>query len=147
MLENLIDPWPVRLLLVVAGLLGLTYPQWLPKVISRKEKQTKTTKQQPWEVPGARQKHFKLYEAACLLAGEEPAWPLPSQMTRDEYLSLCSDVQSDKLGDDLAYSYGWLEGEDGEEVYTLKIPRKVLRKYIKSMDRPVPEFLKKRFAS
>ena len=30
MLENILDPWPIRLALLCIGLAGLTYPQWWP---------------------------------------------------------------------------------------------------------------------
>ena len=41
-------------------------------------------KKEPVDPPGATQQRFKLYEAACLLAHVEPAWPLPNQFSRDK---------------------------------------------------------------
>ena len=47
---------------------------------------------EPWEIGGARQPCFKLYEAACLLQGIQPAWPLTNQLAIDELDDLVNAV-------------------------------------------------------
>ena len=111
--------------------------------------QTKSPELPWWEVEGACQASYKLYQAVCLWVGVDPSWPLLNQRARDEYTSLMEAIESEKLGGDLAYEFGWMSGDVGDDepsrVHELEIPREVLRKHIKSTGRPVPEFLKKRF--
>ena len=47
--------------------------------------------------PGAPQPRFKLYEAACLLHGLDPLWPLIDQKTKDEYASLIRAAKEYRL--------------------------------------------------
>ena len=125
--------------------------QEIPKTAVAKDGtiQPKPPKPPWWEVEGACQASFKLYQAACLWVGVDPSWPLPNQRARDEYTSLMEAIESEKLGGDLAHKFGWMSGDVKDDapstVHELEIPRDVLRKYIKSTGRPVPEFLKKRF--
>ena len=54
-----------------------THPWWskgLAISIPRKE----------WEIKAKGTSSFKLYEAACLLTGHPPAWPLPTDKTEEE---------------------------------------------------------------
>ena len=103
----------------------------------------KPAKKKAWEVPGSAVEKFMLYEAACMLAGDEPTWPLPTSRSRDQYNLLERAVSNDELGADLAYSLGSFEADN--EAHKLQIKRRKLRRYLKARERPIPEFLKKRF--
>ena len=116
-------------------------------------KQTSTTLQS-WEIPGARTQKFKLYEATCYLTGVTPAWPLPAE-ANEEYDQLLKAIEKEELDDKdqpghdtLSLKVGFLTG-DGEGVsdkrHTLEIGRRVLRMYLLSLRRPIPEFLEERF--
>ena len=117
------------------------------------EPQSKTPKLQSWEVPGARTERFKIYEAACLLIGEEPSWPLPSAGAREEYNVLVGDTEScnltvippkDTQGQE--FDLAWTKGDDGPEALrNIEVHRKELRKYLRSIGRPIPKFLHEKF--
>ena len=121
----------------------------------------------PWLVPWLRPRLFKflcrrtgvrdlacrprftLYDAACLLAREEPHRPPLLQnlgfASKEEYDSLVKAIQDDDLGSDLAFEAGWLEGAKSSRLHELEIDRAALRKYLSSRKRPIPEFLNERF--
>ena len=90
-------------------------------------------------------KWFKLYEAACLLVGDEPSWTRPTQKSRDEYAVLCDAIRGEqlddaKIGEDaLSFQCGWHEEDD--TVHLLEIDRRSLRRYLYKNDRPIPDFL------
>ena len=117
------------------------------------EPQSKTPKLQSWEVPGARTERFKIYEAACLLIGEEPSWPLLSVGAREEYNVLVGDAencnltvipQKDTQGQE--FDLAWTKGDDGPEALrNIEVHRKELRKYLRSIGRPIPKFLHEKF--
>ena len=99
---------------LAGGALG-TLIVWLgrkQKVGSQQSESIPAPKEQPevWNIPGARTASFKLYEAACLLVGEEPEWPLSTQKSREEYNTLCYTVKTDQLEskDDYAGLYVWV---------------------------------------
>lgn len=94
-----------------------------------------------WEAPGSLQTQFKLYEAACLLDNQEPAWPVPTLRARDEYCALVSEITSDNLRHNLAFEFGSAEFHGKE--HELLISHKDLRKHLRSMKRPLPPFLRK----
>ena len=121
---------------------------------------------QAWKIPGARQDRFKLYQAACLLVGEEPEWPLTSQLSRDEYRSLVEAVEAFELEIVIPdsspiellkgsgnvtkalqdFELGWRRGaEDQESIRNVEVMRLALRSYLSSISRPIPEFLDERF--
>ena len=108
------------------------------------------TTEASWQITGARTSLFEAYCAACLIAGDEPEWPLPTKRSREEYTSLClaiRDGQLDDLGtpDDetLAWQFGHLEG--GNEERETILDRKSLRLYLRLRNRPIPPFLDGRF--
>ena len=132
---------------LVAGVIGaLAYSVaeylWFPKKAP--------TTEASWQITGARTSRFEAYCAACLIAGDEPEWPLPTKRSREEYTSLClaiRDGQLDDLGtpDDetLAWQFGYLEG--GNEERETILDRKSLRLYLRLLNRPIPPFLDGRF--
>ena len=98
------------------------------------------------EDPEARTASFKLYEAACLLVGEEPEWPLSTRKSREEYNTLCHAVKTDRLDsndDSPAFMFGYVL--DNDEVHLLELDRKTLRRYLSFQNRPVPDFLLEKF--
>ena len=153
-------------ILVAAGLACATYAFW-------PERRTSTAgatdvrgpagDKRAWEIAGARKKHFTLKEAAALIAGADPIFPLTG-LARDEYDTLCQDVESGTLpvlvpsGKEFAPIYG---GRPVVQKLALKahkrfhedilqkvrVEREPLRDYIRSQVRPVPEFLIERFDS
>ena len=113
-----------------------------------------STPLEPWKISGARTQKFKLYEAACYLVRVNPAWPLPAK-AREEYDQLLKTIEKEDLDkknqpghDTLSFKAGYLKG-DGEQVpdtrHTLKIERQVLRRYLLTLNRSIPEFLEERF--
>ena len=116
-----------------------------------------------WEIAGARKKHFTLKEAAALIAGADPIFPLTG-LARDEYDTLCQDVESGTLpvlvprGKEFAPIYGGkpvvqelalkAQKQFHEDILQkVRVEREPLRDYIRSQGRPVPEFLIERFDS
>lgn len=92
------------------------------------------------EIPGSVQRQFKLYEAACLLVDEEPAWPIPTQRARDRYVFLVSEIKNDKFGDDMAFDFGGAEFRGNEHEFPIR--REDLREGLEAMNRPLPPFLR-----
>ncbi len=99
-----------------------------------------------WEIPGSTTQIFKLYEAACYLAGVPPKWPLPFE-AREEYDLLLRAFENEKL-DHLdpvehdAPSYSFAAGFDE---HRLKLDRRALLEYLRLEGRPIPEFLEEKF--
>ncbi len=99
-----------------------------------------------WEIPGSTTQIFKLYEAACYLAGVPPKWPLPFE-AREEYDLLLRAFENEKL-DHLdpvehdAPSYSFAAGFDE---HRLKLDLRALLEYLRLEGRPIPEFLEERF--
>ncbi len=140
----------------VAGLGQIKFPKGNIEAVFEKirlflEREESLREQKPepllqraaWEISGARTKRFKLYVIACRLSRDEPAWPLPTEDAREEYNSLRGAIRNDQFGDELAREIGFKEGQGRE--HELEIDRKLLRKYLQAMGRPVPEFLEERF--
>ncbi len=135
---------------LVGGALG-TLIVWLGrkhKVGSQQSEPIPAPKEQPdaWKIPEARTASFKLYEAACLLVGEEPEWPLSTRKSREEYNTLCHAVKTDRLDsndDSPAFMFGYVL--DNDEVHLLELDRKTLRRYLSFQNRPVPDFLLEKF--
>ena len=154
------DNWFVRALLATIGLFLVTYPQWWPRVerglifvyglTTDKWRiwERRSTGRAAWDTPGARTASFKLYEAACLLVGEEPEWPLSTQTSSEEYNALCHAVKTDQLDspeDSPGFMFGWVLEDD--EVHLLELDRKTLRRYLALQNRPAPDFLLEKFDS
>ena len=117
------------------------------------------------EILGATTRHFQLYEAACLLVGDVPVWPLPSARTRNEYADLYKAIREGRLDDPtdfrddtLSIHLSLLEFEDEEREkmrpdlvknirHELEIDRWTLRRYLSVVNRSIPEFLEERFDS
>ena len=99
------------------------------------------------EIPGAVQAEFKLYEAACLIAGYDPAWPLRNQKAKDEFTLLERDLSDGTnrsvLSRTFGYDFGFLSGQ--AKGHDLEIDRATLRKYMRSHDREIPEFLAEKY--
>ena len=127
----------------------------------RKETKVSASGKPGWEIAGARKKHFTLKEAAALIAGDDPIFPLMGQ-ARDEYDILCQDAENGTLpvlipkGKEFAPVHGGrpivqelaLKAQKKfhkDILQKVKVERKPLRDYIRSQDRPVPEFLSERF--
>ena len=112
-------------------------------------------KREAWKIVGARRQKFKMYVAACLLAGDESAWPLPTERARDEYAALSKAVRSGRLDgpgepeDTLSFEFGWREGDEADDhpdtTHEINIDRRTLREYLRSIGRSIPEFLEERF--
>ena len=92
----------------------------------------------------------------CLIVGEEPAWPLQTQRSRDEYAALYEDLRTEELDDPesgedetLSYEFGHRSGdeEDGtpSTVHEMELDRRTLRRYLHRHSRAIPEFLDERF--
>ena len=115
--------------------------------ISRHGTQRQKGKREAWEIPGARTHVFKLYEAACYLAGACPSWPLP-EGAKEEYYLLLRALEGGKLDhldpvveDVSPYSFavGW------DDRHMLELDRPVLREYLRLEGRPIAAFLEERF--
>ena len=94
MLEPYIDSYVFRVVIILAGIATITYPQWLHYLVPARHRATPATpstpvvvpapaERQAWEIPGARRDEYPIYEAACLLANEPATWPL-SPRAQDE---------------------------------------------------------------
>ena len=101
-------------------------------------------KEQPeaCKITGARAASFKLYEAACLLVGEERAWPLKTIKSMEEYNTLCECIRTKQLDeaegnpdDTLSFQMGFQSHKD------LHIDRPTLRRYIALQNRELPTFI------
>ena len=92
---------------------------------------------------------LKLYEIACWLAGDDAYWPLPSGRACDEYNSLLAEIKDNHQNVEYGYEAGFMDGdeEDGlpSTVHELERDRRIFRKYLRSVGRPIPEFLNERF--
>ena len=84
MLEPYIDSYVFRVVIILAGIAAITYPQWLHYLVPARHRATPATppivvpapsERQAWEIPGARRDEYPIYEAACLLANEPPRGP------------------------------------------------------------------------
>ena len=145
-----LDNWSVRASLALLGIALATYPQWLPNT-RWYFRRIRSSQRLPeaWRILGARTSWFSLYTAACLLVGDEPDWPLPTERSREEYDALCAAIRAGKLDDDgmadesWAYNYGMHEA--GDEVHQMELDRDTLRKYLRCSSRPIPLFLDERF--
>ena len=114
-----------------------------------------------WEIAGARKKNFTLKEAAALIAGVDMALPLTG-LARDEYEALCRDAENGTLPVLIPRGKAFAPVHGGRPIVQklalkvqkkfhkdilqkVKVERESLRDYIRSQDRPVPEFLSERF--
>ena len=95
-----------------------------------------------WQILGARTKWFKLYEAACLLVGDDPVWPLKTKRSIEEYNELCECIRTEKLddpkcpqGDTLSFQFGHQTKEN------LEGDRGTIRQYLYLQNRNIPAFL------
>ncbi len=138
--------WRIVLFLGVSTLITV-YRKEIFSFISRHGTQRQKGKREAWEIPGARTHVFKLYEAACYLAGACPSWPLP-EGAKEEYDLLLRALEGGKLdhldpvAEDVSpYSFavGW------DDRHMLELDRPVLREYLRLEGRPIAAFLEERF--
>ena len=113
----------------------------LPEAVNTPEKDLKA-----WQVPGARTKWFTLHEAACLVVGDEPVWPLKTQRSIEEYNMLCECIRTEQLDepeenleDTLSFQLGFQSPEH------LHIDRRTLRRYVALQNRETPTFLVEKY--
>jgi len=111
-------------------------------------------KKNPHELLGARTGKFELFRAACLLGGDEPQWPLPTERAKEKYATLIRTIGSQQLDDPevpthdtISFDLGWREEDRSgrSTLHELEIDRRTLRKYLQLDGRPIPEFLEERF--
>ena len=157
MLEPYIDSYVFRVVIILAGIATITYPQWLHYLVPARRRSTPATpptpvvvpapaERQAWEIPGARRDEYPIYEAACLLTDEPVTWPL-SPRAQDEYEAImvwrppvtvhgspdtqrAAVVEWVQLNPDLRFN---------------RITKEDLRRYLRNASRPLPAFLNKRF--
>ena len=99
-----------------------------------------------WQVPGARTKWFTLHNAACLIVGDEPVWPLKTQRSIEEYNMLCECIRTKQLDEPeenpeytLSFQMGFQSPKD------LHIDRRTLRRYVALQNRETPTFLVEKY--
>ena len=105
-----------------------------------------------WEVPGASEQVFTLYEVARLMH-EDVDDPLKSRLVEDDfkYLALAAragrlEVMPEEDTQGQEFDIGWIRAaETADELRDVRVHRKAVRELLKSVDRPVPEFLDERF--
>ena len=122
-------------------------------------------KREAWGIFGGRTQEFRLYEIACLLVGVYPKWPLPTELAKEEYNALLAAIEAGKLDSPLvhendttlSYDAGFLNRDDVDKpdelddegdpiaVPGILIERRVIRRYLRSIGRPIPEFLEELF--
>lgn len=117
---------------IVGGFLGAPLERFIKRLWSS-------------NVEGSRSSEFYLFEAACLLSGSSPQWPLPSLQCEEEYNHLFKLIRDGVGGGKLAHESGWREAEG--TLHELIVTHKHLRKYLEHQQRPVPAFLHNRFDS
>ncbi len=187
---------PLGWLLIGIGTLWGAWALWTSDLVrvwrKRRKRGKRTENERPHErpqdlevPPGATQQRFKLYEAACLLANVEPAWPLPNQLSLDRldflvdavrvhdpyvkhvelrvvipsyamrpldltnfalrqhtYISQLRIRDAQQIARLRDVKLGITCKElDREALHNVAVDRKVLREYLESKSRPVPEFL------
>ena len=101
-----------------------------------------------WEIKAERAQQFAVYEAACVLTGKAPRWPLQKDTPEEnEYELFRLALLDDELGGELAYEAGFAEGDGGDEsrLHLVEIERGQLRGYLRLADSQIPEFLAAEF--
>ena len=101
-----------------------------------------------WEIKAERAQQFAVYEAACVLTGKAPRWPLRKDTPEEnEYELLRLALLDDELGGELAYEAGFAEGDGGDDsrLHLVEIGRQGLRNYLQAKGRKVPRFLHEQF--
>ena len=101
-----------------------------------------------WEIKAERAQQFRVYEAACVLTGKAPRWPLEKETPEEnEYELLRLALLDDELGGELTHEAGFAEGDGGDEsrLHLVELERRNLRAYLQAKGREIPEFLDERF--
>ena len=154
-------PWLESILLCVLGfasgfVVSRLYSVWKIKNLQQRQRDQSPPKRlkEAWEVPGAESQVFTLREVAALLHPSQPGLALDQGLVDDEMEYLAKAVKAERLEvmpeeDDTGnreFDMAWIRSaETADELRCLRVHRKVLREFLKSVSRPVPEFLDERF--
>ncbi len=160
---------------LIAGIIGVIFGPILVIPITRfldwrknstpKSHHNQERKREAWEIPGARTQKLKLYELACWLVSDDPQWPLPTKRSEEEYNALLAAIEAGKLDSPLvhendttlSYDARFLNRDDVDNpgklddngdpiaVPGILIERRVIRRYLRSIGRTIPEFMEERF--
>ena len=103
------------------------------------------------------------YKLACWLDRRKPEWPLPSQESNEHYDDIVSALTDDsRFGNELPlgrqsppWAHPWAAQvyweqamtENGEpnNTHEIQLTRSLVRRYLRSITRPLPEFLDEKY--